>query len=104
MRPFTTPTLKFRVPLDITDQERITVTLTDMKKSFKIRKEKQDMLLNYSDGKTVLRVRFSQEETALFADTSKARVIINWMTGAVRDATNPKTICISENLENEVWE
>ena len=105
MRRFTTPTLPYSVPLNITAAQ-IHVDIKQGPK--KLRKGGTDILNLAYDSETnmtTFSLRLSQEETGSFTSGKDAVTQVNWIfEDGTRGATAERKISIYDNLLNEVIE
>lgn len=102
MRRYTTPTLTMIVPLNIVGAD---IRVSIKQSSHKIQKSGSAVTAVYDSekGATELAVSLSQEETGMFSAGGQAQVQVNWIkSDGTRDATEIKTVSITENLLNEV--
>lgn len=93
---YTTPVLIIRVHADITDTQ---IYVTFKQKELKIIKQIAPENVTLEDGWTILRVEFTQKETAKFRDRVPVGVDINWVyADGARNATDIKYVTTIDNL------
>lgn len=99
---YTSASLVLTVPIELTDAD-IYVSLKQDGLSINVKVEKEDISIN--DGNTVIKVRFSQEDTARLRAYTTTYVQVNWVyQDNSRDGTLIKEIKVTDNLYSEVLE
>ena len=103
MRQYTTPTLTITVKgVDLTAADSVWVTIANKERNVVITKDEPTLTVSGSD--TTCTITLSQEETRRFAAKSKVDIQVNWMTDAVRCATDIASVTAFENLLKEIIE
>ena len=96
MVSYTTPVLVLRVPKEIKDADMF-VTFRQDAVCMTLKIDPDDIY--YEDGKTVLKVYMTQEQTGRLRPEASTKVQVNWIySDGTRNATKVKDIDISENL------
>lgn len=96
---YTTPTLILRVPVKLEDVE-IYVSLRQ--KEICINRAVADGDVSIEDGKTIIKVYYTQKETAKLRKNVPAEVQVNWVyQDGSRNATRMKEVLVTDNLFNK---
>ena len=100
IRRYTTPTQELKVMgIDLTSFD---VYVTYKQGHIRATFSGDDVHVSYDGTDTVIRVSFSQEESAKFEDKKPAEVQVNWFVNGKRNATCIKETLILRNLLEEV--
>lgn len=87
---YTTPSIILRVPVDITDADKVVATFAQW--NVRVDKEIGASSMSLQNGKTVIEVDLTQNETAKFSPDRPMIVQVNFKKSGKRMATVPKEI------------
>lgn len=87
---YTTPSIILRVPVDITDADKVVATFAQW--NVRVDKEIPKSAMTLQDGRTVMELSLSQTETGRFKPYRKITVQVNFYRNGYRGATRPRVI------------